>query len=71
MVSRGNYMKAGLGVQQDLVTAYAWFSIGASKSVALASVAATNRDEIARQLSREQIAKAQEISLQLGRVAPR
>ena len=71
MVGLGNYLKSGLGVQKDLLAAYAWFNVAASKPGALTSVAVSSRDQIARELSPEQLSKAQELSLQLSGVRSR
>ena len=54
----GMYMD-GQGVTQDLARAYMWFALGAGAGYA---GAATNRNSIARQMSANQIAQAQEMA---------
>jgi hypothetical protein len=57
----------GKGVPQDIVQAYKWFSIGASKSAASDQPkdrieAAKNRDLAASQMTPEQIADGQKLA---------
>ena len=52
----------GKGVPEDDIAAYAWFSLSAYNGF---EVAAKYRDDIAKKMPPEQIAKAQELSKEL------
>jgi TPR repeat protein len=52
----------GKGVPQDFVTAYMWLNLAAARSPAEETNAAEARDEIARKMTREQIAEGQKLA---------
>jgi TPR repeat protein len=52
----------GLGVLEDSVAAYAWWSIASTNGN---STARSNKDIFAKRMSREQIAEAQKLSRKL------
>ncbi len=52
---RGIYLSAGRGGQVDFVEAHKWFNIAASSGD---RIAAQHRDELAREMSREEVAAA-------------
>ena len=55
----------GQGVPQDYVRAHMWFSLSAAHSIGdEQKLAADNRDDVARRMTPEQIAKAQRLSQQ-------
>lgn len=61
----------GYGIGEDLVAAYMWFNLAASRfpasEAARLRAATNNRDVVARQMSREQIAEAQRMSVEWSR----
>ena len=52
----------GAGVPKDVVTAYMWFNLAAAKGL---DIAKTNRDDIERQMTSQQIADAQKLGREL------
>lgn len=66
MVSLATYLKSGIGVEKNLVMAYAWFNVAAAKHFSLSDVAAHGRDDVGRELSPEQLSRAQALSLKLA-----
>ena len=52
----------GEGVPQDYVLAHMWFNLAAAREGSLGRNAAKNRDMIAKQMTREQIAEAQRMA---------
>ena len=58
----------GMGALEDFVTAYAWFNISALQGNVEAK---TNRDSVTKKMSRDQIAKAQELSKEIIENNPR
>jgi uncharacterized protein len=52
----------GKGVPQDYATAYMWLDLAAARSPAQETNAAEARDEIARKMTREQIAEGQKLA---------
>lgn len=71
MLSYGNYLKSGLGTEKDLIAAYAWYNVAASRGGTVTDVAVSSRNEIARELTSEQLSKAQELSWQLSSMPTR
>ncbi len=54
-LNAGDYYSRGRGVRRDLVAAYVWLGLAAAQG---REWAASRRDEIARDMSRDEIAKA-------------
>ena len=53
----------GRGVTQDYIQAHKWYNLAASKSAGkVREAAAKNRDSVANQMTREQIAEAQRLA---------
>lgn len=59
MISMGSFYLTGRGVQQNLVTAYAWFNLAAATKGPVTDVAIHNREQVANQLSADDIATGQ------------
>ena len=64
----GAMIAKGMGALEDFVTAYAWFNISALQGNVEAK---TNRDSVTKKMSRDQIAKAQELSKEIIENNPR
>ena len=54
--------KDGLGVPQDYVTAHAWFNLAAAQGN---DEAAAGRDEVAEQMTPQQLSSAQDLARSL------
>ena len=52
----GKMYTAGRGVEKDVVTAYAWFSIASAE---------TNKDKLAKEMTPEQITEAEALANEL------
>ena len=64
----GGMYHSGEGVPEDSVTAYAWFNIAAANGVELAK---SNKLRLAKKMTPEQIAKAQELSREMVKKNPK
>ena len=58
----------GDGVLEDDVTAYAWYNIAAAKG---SKAAKGNKPRVAKEMTAEQIAKAQELSKEMIKKNPK
>jgi TPR repeat protein len=58
----GQALELGEGVPKNEVSALMWFNLAAARQSMFHSIAATNRDNLAKRLSREEVVEAQKLS---------
>ena len=58
----GQALERGEGVPKNEVSALMWFNLAAARQSMFRSIAAINRDNLAKRLSREEVVEAQKLS---------